>query len=102
LDEIYKSTTQLSESLKESAATGKDITPFSRAFSTDQTVFEWYQTPEQAVRGARFNLGMLGLSKFNPATIVEGKSDSSPMNCLGVIERNVIQDLSGKIYPRAL
>jgi hypothetical protein len=39
--------------------------PFNRAFSTNADLFAWYARPEQALRAARFNVAMTGLSRLD-------------------------------------
>jgi hypothetical protein len=48
-------------------------TAFNRAFTTNLTLFEWFNLPEHAHRMARFNRAMEGgANAMAPATVTEG------------------------------
>ncbi|KAF8492246.1 S-adenosyl-L-methionine-dependent methyltransferase [Gautieria morchelliformis] len=73
LDEAFKASAYGWETLADatiSKSTDVNATPFSRAFKTNDTLWEFYNRPEQSFRHHRFGLGMRGVETLQPPNAI--------------------------------
>lgn len=87
LDEAFKASAYAWETLadpKTVLSGDPRASPFARAFGTKETLWEFYDRPEQRYRQHRFGIGMQGVQALQPAdAILTGQFLSFLKNTLG-------------------
>lgn len=81
-DECFKSSSHLTDALLDPEGTQN---LFTRAFNTEEPMFNWFQRPENAWRIARFGMAMHGTSAAEPPKLILTGFDWSTLPDGGVI-----------------
>lgn len=75
LDEAFKAAAwswEVLEDPKTRKSGDPHASPFSRALKTDQTLWEFYERPEESFRQQRFAIGMHGVQALEPPDSILG------------------------------
>ncbi|EIM90650.1 S-adenosyl-L-methionine-dependent methyltransferase [Stereum hirsutum FP-91666 SS1] len=75
LDEAFKAAAwswEVLEDPKTRKSGDPHASPFSRALNTDQTLWEFYERPEESFRHQRFSIGMHGVQALQPPDSILG------------------------------
>jgi hypothetical protein len=87
LDEGFKASAWSWETLADPATRHSgdpNVSPFSRAFKTKDTFWEFTEQDEESSRRARFTIGMRGIQALQPADSSLKGEASSPLVCVSV------------------